>query len=58
MVSEKKDAGRAPRQYEVRYFARKHHITAVKARGILAKAGRDRDKANELAHDNWPRLPF
>ena len=36
-------------QYEVSYFAKKHRITAADARAILQKAGRSRDKANELA---------
>lgn len=36
-------------QYEVAYFARKHRITAADAREILQRAGRSRDKANELA---------
>jgi hypothetical protein len=36
-------------QYEVRYFAAKHRISAADAREILQNAGRSRDKANELA---------
>lgn len=36
-------------QYEVSYFARKHRITAADARAILQRAGRSREKANELA---------
>lgn len=39
----------AKQQYEVSYFARKHRISAADARGILQRAGRSRDKANELA---------
>jgi hypothetical protein len=35
--------------YEVHYFARKHGITADEARGIIARAGPDRDEANRLA---------
>ena len=35
-------------QYEVAYFARKHRLTAAEARAILQKAGRSREKANEL----------
>lgn len=37
-------------QYEVSSFARRHDIWAADAaRGTLQKAGRSRDKANELA---------
>jgi hypothetical protein len=36
-------------QYEVAYFARKHRLSAADARAILQRAGRSRDKANELA---------
>ena len=36
-------------QYEVAYFARKHRISAADARDILLRAGRSREKANELA---------
>jgi len=36
-------------QYEVAYFARKHRISAADARSILQRAGRSREKANELA---------
>lgn len=39
----------ASQQYEVAYFARKHRISAADAREILQKAGRSRQKANELA---------
>lgn len=35
--------------YEVNYFARKHGLTATKARAIIAQAGSDRAKANALA---------
>jgi hypothetical protein len=36
-------------QYEVSYFARKHKISAADARSILQRAGRSREKANQLA---------
>jgi hypothetical protein len=36
-------------QYEVSYFAKKHRINAADARSILQRAGRSRQKANELA---------
>jgi uncharacterized protein DUF3606 len=36
-------------QYEVRYFAQKHRISAADAREILQRAGRSREKANALA---------
>jgi hypothetical protein len=36
-------------QYEVKYFASKHRISAADARAILQRAGRSREKANELA---------
>ncbi len=36
-------------QYEVAYFARKHRMSAADAREILQRAGRSREKANELA---------
>jgi hypothetical protein len=36
-------------QYEVKYFASKHRISSADAREILQKAGRSREKANELA---------
>jgi hypothetical protein len=36
-------------QYEVSYFARKHRISAADARSILQRAGRSRQRANELA---------
>jgi hypothetical protein len=36
-------------QYEVAYFAKKHRIRAADARSILQRAGRSREKANELA---------
>jgi hypothetical protein len=36
-------------QYEVAYFAQKHRITAADAREVLQRAGRSREKANELA---------
>lgn len=36
-------------QYEVSYFAKKHGITAAKAREILERAGPSRRKADELA---------
>ena len=39
----------ASEQYEVAYFAKKHHISSADARGILQNAGRSREKANELA---------
>ena len=35
--------------YELRYFARKHGLTADQARGILQYAGPSREKANRLA---------
>lgn len=35
--------------YEVSYFARKHGLTATRARTIIAQAGSDRAKANALA---------
>ena len=37
-------------QYEVAYFAKKHGISAEKARNILDRAGRSREKADELAN--------
>ena len=36
-------------QYEGAYFAKKHRIRAADARSILQRAGRSREKANELA---------
>ena len=36
-------------QYEVAYFARKHGISADKAKEILDRAGRSREKADALA---------
>jgi hypothetical protein len=36
-------------QHEVAYFAQKHRVTAADARSILQRAGRSREKANELA---------
>lgn len=39
-------------QYEVAYFARKHRISAAEAREILQRAGRSRERANELAAAN------
>lgn len=36
-------------QYEIAYFARKHGISAADARSVLQRAGRSREKANELA---------
>lgn len=44
-------------QYEVAYFAHKHRISAADAREILQKAGRSREKANELAEASKKR-PF
>ena len=35
--------------YEVSYFARKHGLTATRARAIITQAGSDRAKANALA---------
>ena len=47
----KSDRGRvaANEPYEVRYFARKHGITAAEARAILKEAGPGRAAANALA---------
>jgi hypothetical protein len=42
-------------QYEVTYFARKHRLTAADARAILQRAGRSREKANELAEASKKR---
>ena len=42
-------------QYEVAYFARKHGMTAADARAILQKAGRSREKANEMDEQDKPR---
>ncbi len=42
-------------QYEVAYFARKHRMSAADAREILQKAGRSREKANELAENGKKR---
>jgi hypothetical protein len=42
-------------QYEVSYFARKHRISAADAREILQRAGRSREKANELAEASKKR---
>jgi hypothetical protein len=42
-------------QYEVRYFATKHRISAADARAILQEAGRSRDKANLLAENSKAR---
>jgi hypothetical protein len=39
----------ATQQYEVKYFASKHRISAAEAREIIQKAGSSREKANELA---------
>jgi hypothetical protein len=36
-------------QYEVKYFAQKWGLKAADARAILQRAGRSREKANELA---------
>jgi len=36
-------------QYRVKYFARKHGLSAADARSILQRAGQSREKANELA---------
>ncbi len=36
-------------QYKLDYFVRKHDLTTIRARGILAKAGGSRDKANAAA---------
>jgi len=36
-------------QYEVKYFAHKHGLSAADARSVLQRAGRSREKANELA---------
>ena len=36
-------------QYEVSYVARKWRIPAADARSVLQRAGRSREKANELA---------
>jgi len=35
--------------YEVKYFARKHGLSADEARDIIKAAGSDRKKANKLA---------
>lgn len=45
------------KQYDFRYFARKHGFPAAKARMILKQAGRSREKANELAERSRPDLP-
>jgi len=39
----------ASEPYEVRYFARKHKISAEEARAIIKQAGPDREAANALA---------
>ncbi|SFZ80799.1 Protein of unknown function [Devosia enhydra] len=39
----------ANQQYEVKYFAQKHRISAADAREVIQQAGGSRDKANELA---------
>jgi len=36
-------------QYEVAYFAKKHGISTDRAKEILARAGRSREKADALA---------
>lgn len=36
-------------QYKLDYFVRKHDLTTIRARSILAKAGGSRDKANAAA---------
>lgn len=35
--------------YEVKYFARKHGITAQQARDLIKKVGNNRTKLNEAA---------
>lgn len=39
----------AEEQYEVAYFAQKHGLSAEEARAILDRAGRSREKADEMA---------
>ena len=53
----KSRSGGAVKQYDFRYFARKHGFPAAKARAILKQARGSREKANELAHRARPDLP-
>ncbi len=36
-------------QYKLDYFVRKYDLTTIQARGILARAGTSRDKADAAA---------
>jgi hypothetical protein len=45
----------AEEQYEVAYFASKHGLTADEARRVLERAGRSREKADELAESGKGR---
>lgn len=36
-------------QYKLDYFVKKHDLTTIRARSILARAGASRDKANAAA---------
>ena len=49
MVSMDRKLVSSKQQYEVKYFAHKHGLSAADARSVLQRAGRSREKANELA---------
>lgn len=42
----------AEEQYELAYFAKKHKISTERARNILDRAGRSREKADALAESD------
>jgi hypothetical protein len=48
----------APKQYDLADFARKHGLSAVKAREILEKAGDSRESADLLAKRSKPVESF